>query len=114
MNDSDFLDKAETLLRAVEHSCDRINDASLADIDNQRVGAMVTLVFSNQSQIIINLQKPLHEVWLAAKAGGYHYKFDSDQWLDTKGQGEFFSCLSRFASDQAGSSLVFSASSVSK
>jgi CyaY protein len=108
MNDSDFLDKAETLLRAVERSCDRINDASLADIDNQRVGAMVTLVFQNQSQIIINLQKPLHEVWLAAKAGGFHYKFDSTHWMDTKDQGEFFSCLSRFASDQAGIDLNFS------
>ena len=109
MNDSDFLDKAETLLKAVERSCDLINDSSLADIDNQRVGGMVTLVFPNQSQIIINLQKPLHEVWLAAKAGGYHFKFESNQWQDTKGQGEFFSCLTRFASDQAGSPLVFAA-----
>ena len=109
MNDSDFLDKAETLLKAVERSCDLINDSSLADIDNQRVGGMVTLVFPNQSQIIINLQKPLHEVWLAAKAGGYHFKFESNQWVDTKGQGEFFSCLTRFASDQAGSPLVFAA-----
>ena len=108
MNDSDFLDQAETLLNAVERSCDHINDASLADSDNQRVGGMVTLVFPNQSQIIINLQKPLHEVWLAAKAGGFHFKFESGQWMDTKGQGEFFSCLSRFASDQAGSVLVFS------
>lgn len=108
MNDSDFLDQAETLLKAVERSCDHINDASLADIDNQRVGGMVTLVFPNQSQIIINLQKPLHEVWLAAKAGGFHFKFESGQWMDTKGQGEFFNCLSRFASHQAGSALVFS------
>lgn len=107
MNDSDFLDKAEMLLKAVERSCDSINDASLVDIDNQRVGGMVTLVFPNQSQIIINLQKPLHEVWLAAKAGGFHFKFESDQWMDTKGQGEFFSCLSRFASEQATCSLVF-------
>ena len=108
MNDTDFLDQAETLLKAVERSCDRINDASLSDIDNQRVGGMVTLVFPNQSQIIVNLQKPLHEVWLAAKAGGFHFKFEADQWMDTKGQGEFFNCLSRFASDQAGRSLVFS------
>ena len=108
MNDSDFLDQAETLLKAVERSCDHINDASLADIDNQRVGGMVTIVIPNQSQIIINLQKTLPEVWLAPKAGGFQFKLESGQWVDTKGQGEFFSCLSRFASDQAGSVLVFS------
>lgn len=106
MNDLEFMDRAENLLQAVETSCDRINDQALADIDNQRVGSMVTLVFSNKSQIVINLQKPLHEIWLAAKSGGYHYKFDSKQWFDTKGQSEFFSNLSRCASEQAGCPLV--------
>ncbi|MEI6733680.1 MAG: iron donor protein CyaY [Comamonadaceae bacterium] len=107
MTDSEFLDLAENLLRSVEASCDRINDQNLADIDNQRVGGMVTLVFSNRSQIVINLQKPLHEVWLAAKSGGYHFKFDGQRWSDSKGQGEFFSILSRFASEQAACSLSF-------
>lgn len=107
MTDSEFMDRAEILLKAVEANCDRINDENLADIDNQRTGGMVTLVFSNQSQIVINLQKPLHEIWLAAQSGGYHFKFNSEQWLDTKGQGEFFSNLSRFASAQSGSALVF-------
>ena len=108
MTDSEFMDHAEILLKGVEASCDRINDENLADIDNQRTGGMVTLVFSNRSQIVINLQKPLHEIWLAAKSGGYHYKFDSTEWTDTKGQGEFFSNLSRYASEQAGCSLKFS------
>lgn len=108
MTDPEFMDRAEILLRAVEASCDRINDNTDADIDNQRTGGMVTLTFPNRSQIIINLQKPLQEVWMAAKSGGYHYKFDSDQWTDTKGQGEFFTSLSRDASAQAGLPLVFS------
>lgn len=107
MTDPEFMDRAEKLLKAVEASCDRINDENRADIDNQRVGGMITLVFFNKSQIVINLQKPLHEVWLAAKSGGYHYKFDKEQWLDTKGQGEFFASLSRYASEQAGCPLVF-------
>ena len=108
MTDTEFMDLAETLLKAVEVSCDRINDAGDTDIDNQRVGGMVTLVFANQSQIIINLQKPLHEVWMAARSGGYHYKYSSNEWIDTKGQGEFFSNLSRYASEQSGVALTFS------
>ena len=107
MTDSEFMDQAEIVLKAVEASCDRINDEGLADIDNQRVGGMVTLIFANHSQIVINLQKPLHEIWLAAKSGGYHYKFDSVHWMDTKGQGEFFVSLSRFATQQAGCPLAF-------
>ena len=107
MTDSEFMDLAERVLKGVEASCDRINDNTQADIDNQRTGDMVTLVFANRSQIVINLQKPLHEIWLAARSGGYHYKFESGQWMDTKGQGEFFVNLSRFASEQAGCSLEF-------
>lgn len=108
MTDTEYLDRAEALLRAVEQACDRINDETEADIDNQRVGGMITLTFANRSQIVINLQKPLHEVWLAARCGGFHYQWDGQAWMDTKGQGEFFSCLGRFASEQAGQDLRFS------
>ena len=73
----------------------------------QRTGGMVTLTFPNRSQIIINLQKPLHEVWMAAKSGGYHYRFDGLAWQDTKGAGEFFDRLSRDAEQQSGTPLRF-------
>ena len=107
MTDLEYMDHAERLLALVESSCDRINDETDADIDNQRVGGMVTLTFSNRSQIIINLQKPLQEVWLAARCGGFHYKLDAGRWMDTKGQGEFWESLSRYASEQSGQSLRF-------
>jgi CyaY protein len=108
-SDSEFMNQAEALLRALELACDRINDGAQADIDNQRVGGMVTLVFENRSQIVVNLQKPLHEVWLAARSGGYHFRWVEGRWQDTKGQGEFFEILTRDASAQSGAALVFRA-----
>jgi CyaY protein len=107
MTDPEFMDRAEALLARVEAGCDRINDDTDADVDNQRVGGMVTLTFRNGTQIIVNLQKPLHEVWMAARAGGFHYKFDGNAWMDTKGNGEFFANLSRYASEQGGQALRF-------
>lgn len=107
MTDPDFMDRAEALLARVESACDRINDATDTDVDNQRVGGMVTLTFRNGTQIIVNLQKPLHEVWMAARAGGFHYKFDGSSWMDTKGNGEFFANLDKYASEQAGTALRF-------
>jgi len=93
MTDIEYLDRAEALLTAIELACDRIN---------------VTWTFANRSQIIVNLQKPLQEVWMAARAGGFHYRYDGAQWMDSKGQGEFFSHLSRCATEQAGQPLTFS------
>jgi CyaY protein len=107
MTDLEYQDQAERVLTAIETACDRLNDETDADIDNQRTGGMITLTFSNRSQIIINLQKPLQEIWMAAKAGGFHYKFDGTQWRDTKDASEFFKNLSRCASAQANQSLQF-------
>jgi CyaY protein len=108
MTDLEYMDRAEALLASVEACCDRLNEAADVDIDNQRTGGMITLVFPDRSQIVINLQKPLQEVWLAARAGGFHYRFDGQLWKDTKGEGEFFAELTRCASEQAGAPLGFS------
>jgi CyaY protein len=107
MTDLDYQDRAEAALSAIEAACDRINDETDADVDNQRTGGMITLTFANRSQIIINLQKPLQEIWMAARAGGFHYKFVDGQWRDTKDGDELFAGLSRYASEQAGQALVF-------
>ena len=109
MTDLEFMDRTEQLLLAVEQCCDRINDTTEADVDSQRSGGMITLTFANRTQIIINQQRPLHEIWMAAKSGGYHYRFDASQWMDTKGAGEFFAHLSRDASAQSGLTLHFCA-----
>ena len=107
MTDNEFMDHAERLLQQLETDCDQLNEQADIDIDNQRVGSMVTLTFPNRSQLVVNLQKPLHEVWLAAQSGGYHYRFDVSRWQDTKGQGEFWEQLTQDASRQFGAALNF-------
>jgi CyaY protein len=109
LTDIEYLNHAEAALASIERNCDLLNDSSDADIDNQRTGGMVTMTFPNKSQIIINLQKPLQEIWLAAKAGGFHYKFDSTNktWRDTKQATELFADISRYASQQSDVPLLF-------
>lgn len=108
MTDLDYLDKAEAALKAIELSCDRLNEDTDADIDNQRVGGMITLTFENRSQIVVNLQKPLHEIWVAARQGGYHFRWtDAGRWECTKTGVELFALLSQTASDQSGVALQF-------
>jgi CyaY protein len=108
MTDPEYMDRAEAALAAIERSCDRINDATDADLDNQRVGGMITITFRNGSQLIVNLQKPLHEIWLAARSGGHHYRHDGGTWLDTRTNEELFANLTREATAQAGQPLRFS------
>ena len=109
MTDLEYMDRAEQVLARIETCCDSLNDETDADIDNQRVGGMITLACADASQIVINLQKPLQEVWLAARSGGYHYKFVDGAWRDTKSGEEFFARLSQSASEHAGMALGFTA-----
>ena len=109
MSTSEYINHAEHLLRRLEQQCDDFNDSTDADIDNQRVGGMITLIFSDRSQIVVNLQPPLREVWLASRTGGYHYRFDGQSWVDTRGGIDFWTRLSQDASTQAKTPLHFSA-----
>jgi len=105
MTDSDYLTRAEAVLVAI----DRAVDDGDVDIEVERSGNVLTLEFENGSKIIVNLQPPMQEIWIAAKAGGFHFKFVDGQWLDTRNGREFFESLSDYATQQAGESVQFSA-----
>jgi CyaY protein len=107
MTDVEYMDLAEAALGAIEAACDRLNDTTEADIDNQRTGGLLTLALGRGGQIVVNLQKPLHEIWLAARRGGFHFKWDGQQWVDTKSGAELFALLSDVATEQANTGLTF-------
>ena len=109
MTDAEYLELAEALLRQIEAQCDAINDAGVVDIDNARNGGVVTLAFESGAQIVINLQKPLHEIWLAARTGGSHYRWQDGAWRDTRSGEDFYARLTHEASACAGQPVVFSA-----
>jgi CyaY protein len=103
MTDSDYLSRAEAVLAAVERAVDEAE----ADIELERSGNVLTLEFENRSKIIVNLQPPMSEIWIAAKAGGFHYRFIDGEWRDTRSGTEFFSALSAYATEQAGEPVSF-------
>jgi CyaY protein len=110
MSDGDYARATSALLSAIEAAADRWLQDDLIDIDTQRTGGLLELVFPNDSRIIINTQPPLQEIWLAARAGGFHYRHVQGRWLDTRDGSEFFEVLSRHASAQGGIELRFAPS----
>jgi CyaY protein len=103
MTDSDYLSRAEAVLAAVERAVDEAD----ADIELERSGNVLTLEFENRTKIIVNLQPPMSEIWIAAKAGGFHYRFIDGEWRDTRSGTEFFSALTAYATEQAGEPVSF-------
>ncbi len=105
MTDSDYITRAEAVLARIEQAA----DDSDADIEFERNGNVLTLELENGSKIIVNLQPAMEEIWIAAKVGGFHFKFVDGRWVDTRNQREFFESLSDYATQQAGELVDFSA-----
>lgn len=108
LSDAEYHAKAHALLARIEAQVDAWLDEDVVDIDSHRTGGLLELSMPGGSKIVINTQPPLQEIWLAARSGGYHFKWDGRQWVDREGQ-EFCARLSISASEQAGQALTFSA-----
>lgn len=108
LSDAEYHAMAHALLARIEAQIDAWLEGDVVDIDTHRTGGLLELSMPGGSKIVINTQPPLQEIWLAARAGGYHFKWDGAQWRDREGQ-EFNARLSRCASEQAGQALTFGA-----
>jgi CyaY protein len=108
LSDSDYHRLAAAVLYSIEAAVDRWLQDDVVDIDTSRTGGLLELSFPSGSKIVVNTQPPLQELWLAARAGGYHFKHVQGRWIDRDGQ-EFFALLSQRASEQAGQALRFDA-----
>jgi CyaY protein len=110
LTDAQYRQLAHQTLSAVEAQADAWLEDDVVDIDTHRTGGLLELAFPNGSKIILNTQPPLQELWMAARAGGFHFRCEGGAWRDTKDGREFFSRLSQLASEQAGLPLEFAAS----
>ncbi|SON51324.1 iron donor protein CyaY [Vibrio tapetis] len=97
MNDTEFHQLVDVTLQNIEEAI----DDSGADIDFETSGNVMTLEFEDRSQIIINRQEPMHEVWLASKSGGFHFKHNGEAWICSKTGSELISLVKAECEKQA-------------
>lgn len=108
LSDAQYDAAIREALARIEQTVDKWLEDDVVDIDAARTGGMLTLSLPNRSQLIINAQPPLHELWLAARRGGFHFRLDeSGLWRDTRSGEEFFALLSSCASEQSQPGLMF-------
>ena len=63
---------------------------------------VLEIEFADSSKVIVNRHAAAREIWLAARSGGFHFRWDGTAWRDTRDGTELFAALSRIASLQAG------------
>jgi len=103
MDEAEFNAQSESALAAVV----RAVESSTVDCDCEPRGdGVLELEFVNGSKIIVNRHGPAREIWVAAKSGGYHFRFDAGRWVNTRDGEDLFAALSRLVSAQSGTPVI--------
>jgi CyaY protein len=107
MGESEFLAQAEAALSRIEDELERACDADEVDVECSRSGNVLEVeCIGDGSKIIINSQAPMQQLWIAARAGGFHYKRENGLWINTRDGSEMFAALSKMVNEQAGGTVT--------
>lgn len=105
LTESEFEALADATLAAIE----RALESSGVDADTQTKGTgVLEIEFENGSKMIVNRHGAARELWVAARAGGFHFRHDGSAWRDTRDGTELAAALSKLVSAQAETPVILS------
>lgn len=103
MEESAFNALAEAELAHIETAL----EASGADIDIEpKPGGVLEIEFDNGTRMIINRHTAAREIWVAARSGGFHFRLQGGNWVNTRDGVELYAMLSSLVSAQSGEAVV--------
>ena len=103
MDESEFEARAEEALQRLE----RALEASGVEADWElKEGGVLEIEFDNGSKMVVNRHAAAREIWVAARAGGFHFRWDGSRWRDSRDGSELFGALSRLISGQGGRPVI--------
>jgi CyaY protein len=76
-----------------------------ADVERKE-GGIVEIEFADGSRMVVNRHGAAREIWVAARSGGFHFRWDGGAWRDTRDGSELFAALSRLVSAQSGQAVI--------
>ena len=103
MDEREFLTRADAQLAAIENALDGLD----ADVDFElKPGGILELEFADGSKMIINRHAAAREIWVAARSGGFHFRWDGAGWIGTRDAAPLMEVISRCMSQQAGEDIA--------
>lgn len=103
MNDTDFEKLADQALARVEAA---LEESGLEADIQLKDGGVLEIEFEDGTKLIVNRHRPAREIWVAARSGGFHFRWDGTGWRDSRSGDELFAALSRLASLQSGQPVL--------
>lgn len=107
MDEARFNALAEATMAKLESALESCADGFDYEV---QPGGVLELEFDDGSKIIVNRHSAAREIWVAAKAGGFHFRYEDGRWVGTRDGVELFEALSRLISAQAAGAVRLSES----
>ena len=106
ITDSEFSSAADRTLATIGAALDVALETSDVDLDWQLNDGILEIECEDGSKLIVNRHTTNREMWVAARAGGYHYKPVDGVWRDTRSGDELGAALAALIHAQAGLSVT--------
>jgi len=105
IDEADYFRHAEAAFRRVDAA---LGDLDVSVVDCERAGDVVTITFGSGKRCIVNTQRPTRQIWVAASARGWHFRFDGAAWVDEKDASvELFATLASIVKEHARLDVAF-------
>ena len=101
MNDSEFQEIVDVEFVRIEDCVDELE----LDVDIDASGGVLAFTLESGSSVILSRQIANHEIWVAAKSGGFHLKRAGDGWRCDSTDETLEQLLNRVFMEQAGAML---------
>lgn len=105
MTETEFNRMVDKVLLQLEEQLDEVD----TDIDYETSGGILTISFENGSQVIVNRQLAVKQIWVAAKSGGFHLDYDesASKWICRSTTEDLPALMGRVCSEQSGETISF-------
>ena len=97
MNETEFHRTVDAVLARIESAVEA-SDTLEVDLES----GILTITCPDDTRVIVNRQTPNREIWVAARSGGFHFRWSDGAWRDTRSRDELFASLARVIESQSG------------
>ena len=92
MDEATFLDLSKTALGRIRDAVDACDPDVVECVPDADV---VKVVFPTGLPYVLNTQRPVKEIWLAADRNAWHFRFDGQAWIDKRSGDELIAAMVR-------------------
>ena len=68
----------------------------------QKGDGLIEILLDDDSKVIVNRHSAAREIWVAARSGAFHYRWDGGRWRNTRDGSELFESIRKLLAAPGG------------